>query len=111
MNKLCKEIVFRGFWFTSCGRPAKRDGFCGIHHPDAVAKMRAKSEERYARKNAELDAKRNAAIRASKLAELAERLIPLIKFDTTFGSGCLAYFGGDKESQDILRELYEMRKQ
>ncbi len=94
--------AFGGF---VCRNTATRDGYCGVHHPDAVAKRKAKSEERYAQKSAEWDTQRNAAIRARKLAELAERLIPAIMVDTIS-----TYWVVDGVCQDTLRELYEMRR-
>ena len=53
MTKYCKEMVRgEGQWGSfhrhHCGHKAKRDGYCGIHHPDAVKRRREKSEERYA---------------------------------------------------------------
>jgi len=93
--------AFGGF---VCRNTAIYDGYCGVHHPDAVAKRKAKSDEQYAQKRAEWDAQRNSAIRARKLAELAERLLLSIEegdIDT--------YWVSDDECQDVLRELYEMK--
>lgn len=108
VKESCKATVSRGLVSGSrCGNIATRDGYCGFHYPDAVARMRAKNAELLEQSRAELDTRRNAAIRARKLAELAERLIPAITGGTRgewFGVAAI------DEAQDILRELYEMRR-
>ena len=48
----CKEMVREeGRWGSfhqhRCSFNAKKDGYCGIHHPDAVKKRDKKSEEAY----------------------------------------------------------------
>ena len=52
MSEQCKYdmIPDSGRWpsFHQCSKKAKRDGFCGIHHPDAVKRRREKSDARYA---------------------------------------------------------------
>ena len=46
-SERCKEKVWEGFHSHRCLRKAVKDGYCTQHHPDSVAKRRAKSEERY----------------------------------------------------------------
>lgn len=46
MTDRCKAKVFRGYHYSQCGNAAKRDGFCGIHHPDAVDRRRAERKAR-----------------------------------------------------------------
>jgi len=43
----CRESVWRGYHTTRCHFNATKDGYCGIHHPDAVAARKEKSHERY----------------------------------------------------------------
>ena len=46
----CKQMVLTGQrWFRAnvqCKHAAKRDGYCGTHHPDAVEAKKAKAEIR-----------------------------------------------------------------
>ena len=45
MKKLkCKKEVMDGWRSRPCSRSAVKDGFCGIHHPDAVTKRNEKSQ-------------------------------------------------------------------
>ena len=51
----CKARVFdRSGWARAhnCSNKATRDGFCGIHHPDAQAKRDQKSREKFERDSA-----------------------------------------------------------
>lgn len=41
-----------GWGSHQCGFRTKRDGWCGIHHPDAEKERRRKSDERYERQRA-----------------------------------------------------------
>lgn len=111
MKENCKTTVFRGFMSEPCWRAAKLDGYCGIHHPDAVAARRetarARNAELLSKSCAEADARGAAAVRARRLAELAERLIPWVQVDTISTE---SYWVVDDEVQDTLRELYEMRR-
>ncbi len=43
----CKQVLWKGFHTYQCSQKATRDGFCGIHHPDAVAKRDAKQKARW----------------------------------------------------------------
>lgn len=52
----CKGTRWDGWRWIGCGNPAKRDGYCGIHHPDAAAKRKAKSDAKAAERRAEWDA-------------------------------------------------------
>ena len=58
MTEYCKETVRRpGAWQRSqCDNKAKRDGYCGTHHPDAVKRRREKSAARFKKDAAEMDA-------------------------------------------------------
>ena len=51
MNEKCKfdMIPDSGRWpsFHRCSRPAKKDGYCGSHHPDAVKRRKEKQDARY----------------------------------------------------------------
>lgn len=67
MSEQCKGSVWERVSPLSrrgrpCQVPAKRDGWCGIHHPDAVAKKRAAREARWAAENATRSAARNRQI-------------------------------------------------
>jgi len=57
MNKLdperCKEsICSPGIWHShQCQNKAKKDGYCGIHHPDAVKARQDKSDKMHDEKH------------------------------------------------------------
>ena len=59
MNEKCKfdMIPDSGRWpsFHRCSRPAKKDGYCGTHHPDAVKRRKEKQEARYAAESKAID--------------------------------------------------------
>ena len=46
MSDKCKELIY-GDWGRTrqCRNKAKSDGYCGIHHPDAVKRRQEKSEK------------------------------------------------------------------
>ncbi len=44
----CMASVSDGFWVSQCSRKAKRDGYCGQHHPDAQDARVAKRNARWA---------------------------------------------------------------
>ena len=50
MEEKCKEKLVpvggRSVSFHPCFFPAKKDGYCGVHHPDAAKKREAKSDAR-----------------------------------------------------------------
>lgn len=48
--------------------------YCGVHSPAAVAKRRAKSQERYEQQRKEWEAEREAERRAAALVELCQGL-------------------------------------
>jgi hypothetical protein len=51
----CREIVHdsgRGVGFHQCGHKATRGGWCGVHHPDAVAARDARTLARWNAKDA-----------------------------------------------------------
>jgi hypothetical protein len=43
----CKAKVWDTRHSYPCARDAKRDGYCTIHHPETIAKRRAKSQSRW----------------------------------------------------------------
>lgn len=45
----CKAMVYHaGAWREfQCEKKATRDGYCGIHHPDAKAARKAKSDAKW----------------------------------------------------------------
>ena len=58
----CKEMVRgEGQWGSfhrhRCNHNAKRDGYCGTHHPDAVKRRREKSDSYYEKAIAENNAR------------------------------------------------------
>lgn len=76
-GQYCNASVFdRTGWARShrCSNKATRDGFCGIHHPDAQAKRDQKSREKFERdtansiyaKYATLTAERDSLLRDKK---------------------------------------------
>lgn len=55
----CRESVAdggRSVGFHQCGKLATRDGYCGLHHPDAVQKRHAERDARYDRETQLRDA-------------------------------------------------------
>ena len=57
-GKWCKGKSYHGrLGWGGCGNRASRDGFCGIHHPDAVKRREENSKKRYAQLSAAIDAK------------------------------------------------------
>ena len=61
MTEYCKvDVRGEGAWGSlhrhRCANKAKRDGYCGIHHPDAVKRRREKSAARFKKDAAEMDA-------------------------------------------------------
>jgi hypothetical protein len=44
----CKAMIRTGWHKYPCANQAKRDGYCGTHHPDAAEKRRFKAEARWA---------------------------------------------------------------
>ncbi|KKK75809.1 hypothetical protein LCGC14_2870010, partial [marine sediment metagenome] len=46
--KRCKKMIWRKerWGRTACNNNATRDGYCGIHHPDAVKRRQEKSDAR-----------------------------------------------------------------
>ena len=61
---VCKGLFYRSFGrfgeWGPCTYRAKRDGYCGIHHPDAVAARAAKSAAQYREQEAALEARDRA---------------------------------------------------
>ena len=52
----CKELIFRAgdSWHQyRCDKKATRDGFCSIHHPDAVKARDANKHSKWAKERAE----------------------------------------------------------
>ena len=62
-----------------CSNRATRDGFCGIHHPDAVAKRRAKSDQHYAAQRVRDDVKWASVRRNAAKAELFGELVAALE--------------------------------
>jgi hypothetical protein len=56
----CKALVWADWNHVGCHKPAKKDGFCGMHHPDAVKRRKELSAQRMAKTNAALKAKFDA---------------------------------------------------
>lgn len=69
----CKEGVWHqsGNWGRTyqCGKKATKDGYCGTHHPDAVAKRRVAGIARLDAERKEYDA------RVKKTHDDAKRLV------------------------------------
>ena len=64
---------------AACSARATRDGFCGIHHPDAVAKRKAKSDQHYAAQRLKNDAKWATVRRNAAKAELFGELVAALE--------------------------------
>lgn len=48
----CKHKVWKGWHYYQCSKPNKKDGYCGLHHPDAVKARRDKREAKWAAEDA-----------------------------------------------------------
>jgi hypothetical protein len=77
MDERCSARVWERWRWRNCMNRAKKDGFCGIHHPDAVKKR----EERIKKKRA-IRAKidpwnlyRNASEKAAKYRSVLEKIV------------------------------------
>lgn len=70
MSERCKAKVFedRG-GYHGCVRNATLDGYCGTHHPNAIAARRAKSDARYTAQKMAWDARRAAERESGRRAE------------------------------------------
>ncbi|KKK50451.1 hypothetical protein LCGC14_3124860, partial [marine sediment metagenome] len=55
MTERCKGRILQ--WAYPCPYKAIRDGYCKIHHPDAVKRRSQKSDARYKEQAAEWDVK------------------------------------------------------
>lgn len=73
-EQFCKEKVYRAGSYKAgrCQNKAKRDGFCGIHHPDSKAKRNARSDERY-----EARRKESSYYQLGKLQEKIQNMKPV----------------------------------
>jgi len=84
-DERCKKELWPGWHTYQCENKAKRDGWCGIHHPDAVAKRRAKSDAKYKAQREDFVATQAVAARdRERLAhypKLVESLRPLAEQD------------------------------
>jgi GTP-dependent phosphoenolpyruvate carboxykinase len=50
MTERCKQKVFKGFRYYPCQNKATKDGYCGTHHPDAVARRKERTRIAYEQK-------------------------------------------------------------
>lgn len=67
--------------WVQCRNKDTKDGYCGIHHPDAVTKREAKQKDRQQRETAHYDAIHVARVADAKrlqlFPELVQRLIEI----------------------------------
>lgn len=83
MSDKCKEMVYTEVWSGGhqCYNKAKKDGYCGTHHPDAVKARQKKSDDRYEekRKNSVHSLLKTARERIKELeSQLKERQVDKI---------------------------------
>src|SRR5262245_17331607 len=78
MTTRCKGKKGRDWRYYPCMRTATRDGYCGTHHPDAVAKREAKreatSKENARKLSARIDAQNDMQRRAKLFDEAMKHL-------------------------------------
>lgn len=69
----CRAQVWRtGAWRAApCRRPAVRDGWCGTHHPEAVAKRKTAQEAKHAARRAAWEQRWTRQSLASNIVEAA----------------------------------------
>lgn len=64
----CKSSRFDGYELRKCRNPAKRDGFCMVHHPESVKRRAAREAEKcMARQENSIITKHNRLLAAAKL--------------------------------------------
>lgn len=104
----CKAEVWpaHGYRHVACGKTAKRDGFCGTHHPDAVAARRAKSEAMYRQQAEERQAKWDAQHQqASDAAEAPALRVRIAELELCLARTCFVLLT-DKAVTDTLWSNY-----
>lgn len=93
----CKEVVntpgMRGFHYHQCMLPVVKDGYCRLHHPDAV-----KAREEAVRKRHEENFANSPYMR---LADLHDRMSKLI----TAVEGVLDYLPKNKSASELKTAL------
>lgn len=78
--KRCPAQMFGGrstSW--QCRNAPTRDGWCGVHHPDAEARRRAKSEAKYAAWRKERDAADARYKERSRRADAYDDLVAALR--------------------------------
>ena len=77
MTDRCKAMVYSGnsFCERGCYKPAWKDGFCSVHHPDLVAQRRLKREgerfQKWIKESAESMRTVNIAAAKDRIVEAA----------------------------------------
>ena len=82
---LCKQRVWGGWSYHGCSRPAKSDGYCATHHPDAVKRRNEKSSERWEVKRAEMQKRNDEYRERERRADCFDDLLAALKL---WDSGC-----------------------
>jgi len=78
----CKGRVYvdSRMGYAPCSKSPTRDGFCSIHHPDAVAKRKARSDAEYAERARAERAKWAARYERERRADCFDDLMAALKW-------------------------------
>ena len=80
LNKpLCQAKVWGGYRMIACSVTATRDGWCGTHHPDAVAKRKAASRARTQERMAALEAGNQRAYADRRKIDAHDALVAALR--------------------------------
>ena len=94
----CPQKVRSGFYFVPCGKPIKRNGYCGIHA--RMHEQRAESDRRWEQRRQEI--KQNMATNEERVTKLEQE----------FGielAWCVGGLGSDELRVDMhLEDLEEI---
>ncbi|GAG11974.1 unnamed protein product [marine sediment metagenome] len=95
----CKELVYHDrCGMFQCSRKPKKDDYCIQHHPDSVAKRKAKSDARWEKEKAGMDARDRVYELEREMSKLAETFVE---------NGSTGSF---QVLRDAVEELKEARK-
>ena len=86
----CKDVTDQSGWHIQCRLKAKKDGYCHIHHPDAVKARRDAASKKWEDEIAAKAKAREDLITAGK----QQMYLNMRKFCKYHGNGSCG-FGGD----------------
>lgn len=104
MSDNCNANVLHPGTFRArrCHRKAVRDGFCSIHHPDAIERLGEKRNARWKAKQEQLDLRSRAE---KEMRERARAYPRLADFVRNVAGEAFTREQLREEAQSILREI------